>query len=290
MSGGILPLTDGTLQLLTLKHPNSKDTSQQGLLQGPIQKMHLIVYDDIDKELIKKAAIRTKRGSGQSGLDTDGWRKIIVSSYFGTATSDLRKAITELVKKLFITNISNSNDCASLKSLVACRLIPLNKNPGLRPTGVGEGLRRISGEIVMMISKAAGLLKVYAGQEAGAEAAIHAVHGIFKDHATEAVLCIDAENAYNAINRKAMLHNISVICPIISTYISNCYNTPAGLFIIEGSEILSKEGTTQGDPATMATHALGITSLTHHLLEITSSNKLYSKEIAFANYYCSWSC
>ena len=93
---------------------------------------------------------------------------------------------------------------------------------------------------------------------------------------------IDAENAYNTINRKAMLHNISVICPIISTYISNCYNTPAGLFIIEGTEILSKEGTTKGDPTAMAAHALGITPLTHHLLEKTSSNKLYSKEIAYA--------
>ena len=122
MSGGILPLTDETLQPLKLKHPDAKETSQQALLQGPIQKMHPIVYDVIDEELIKKAAIRTKRGSGSSGLDADGWRRIIVSSCFGTATLDLRKAIAELVKKLCITNISNRNDCASLKSLVACRL------------------------------------------------------------------------------------------------------------------------------------------------------------------------
>ena len=133
MSGGILPLTDETLQPLKLKHPDAKETSQQALLQGPIQKMHPIVYDVIDEELIKKAAIRTKRGSGSSGLDADGWRRIIVSSCFGTATLDLRKAIAELVKKLCITNISNSNDCAFLESLVACRLIPLNKSPGLRP-------------------------------------------------------------------------------------------------------------------------------------------------------------
>ena len=33
MSGGILPLTDETLQLLELKHPDAKDTSQQALLQ-----------------------------------------------------------------------------------------------------------------------------------------------------------------------------------------------------------------------------------------------------------------
>ena len=92
----------------------------------------------------------------------------------------------------------------------------------------------------MMISKqdvmkVAVSLQVFAGQEAGAEAARHVVHDIFKNHTTEAVLLIDAENAFNTINRKAMLHNISFICPIISTYISNCYSTPAHLFIIEGT-------------------------------------------------------
>ena len=93
--------------------------------------MHPIVYDDIDEELTKKAAIR-KRGSGPSGVDADGWRRIIVSSCYGAATSDLRKAIAELLKNLCITNISNNNDYVSLKSLVACRLIPLNKNSGLK--------------------------------------------------------------------------------------------------------------------------------------------------------------
>ena len=163
----ILPLTDETLQLLKLKHPDAKDTSQQALLQVPIQKMHPIVYDDIDEELIKKAAIGTTGGSAPSGLDADGWRRIIVSSCFAAATSDLRKAILELVKKLCITNISNRNDCASWESLGACRSIPLNKNPGLRPIGVEEVLRRISGKVVMMISKqdvmkAAGSLQVCA--------------------------------------------------------------------------------------------------------------------------------
>ena len=80
-----------------------------------------------------------------------------------------------------------------------------------------------------------------------------------------------------------MLHNISVLCPIISTYISNYYNTTARLFIIGQTEILSKEGTTQGDPTVMAAYALGLTHLIQHLREITSSSKLYSKEITYAD-------
>ena len=80
-------------------------------------------------------------------------------------------------------------------------LILLNKNPGLRPIGVGEVLRRISGKVVMMISKqdvtkATGSLQVCAEQEAGAEAAIHAVHDIFKDHTTEVVLLFDEKICY----------------------------------------------------------------------------------------------
>ena len=107
----------------------------------------------------------------------------------------------------------------------------------------GKGIKENTGEVVIMISeqdvmKVAGLLQVCAGQEAGAEAAIHAVNDVFKDHTTEAVLLINDEKAFNAINRKAMLHNISVLCPIVSTYINNCYNTPVhycrGRYFLKG--------------------------------------------------------
>ena len=40
-----------------------------------------------------------------------------------------------------------------MESLVACRLIPLNKNPGLIPIEVEKVLRRISGKVVTMMSK-----------------------------------------------------------------------------------------------------------------------------------------
>ena len=48
---------------------------------------------------------------------------------------------------------------------------------------------------------------------------------------TEAVLLDDADNALNFINRKAMLYNISITCPLITTFIANCYMEPARLFV-----------------------------------------------------------
>ena len=106
------------------------------------------------------------------------------------------------------------DDINFIQSCTACRLISLNKNPGLRQIGVGEVLRRIAGKVVMYLSKFhvsgdAGSLQVCAGQESGAEAAIHAMYDIFT-----------AENAFNAINGKVMLHNISILCPIRPTSVA----------------------------------------------------------------------
>ena len=57
------------------------------------------------------------------------------------------------------------------------------------------------------------------------------------------------------------MHNIQVQCPIIATYAINTYRLSARLFITGGQEILSTEGTTQGDLLTMGLHALSIQPL-----------------------------
>ena len=106
---------------------------------------------------------------------------------------------------------------------------------------------------------------------------------IFANEDTEADLLIDTENAFNTISRKVMLHNLNFICPIITTYITNCYIAPERLFIIGGGEIFSEEGTTQDDPTAMGTYALGILPLIHFLLEFISINHLSAKEVAFAD-------
>ena len=81
--------------------------------------------------------------------------------------------------------------------------------------------------------------------------AICAMHDIYNDEHSEAALLVDAKKAFNSINSNAMLHNISILCPTISTSTSNCYQSAVCLFVIGGKEILSKEGTTQGNPTSM---------------------------------------
>ena len=112
----------------------------------------------------------------------------------------------------------------SLEAFLASRLIPLDKNSRLRPIGVGEVIRRIIGKSVVHtwkkdIIRSVGNLEICAGHESGCEAAIHAMSQIFNEEDSEAVLLIDAFNAFNAVNCKLFLHNVSVICPEIVVFV-----------------------------------------------------------------------
>ena len=141
------------------------------------------------------------------------WRKM-VSSYKDTSAGlcDSVAAATRRIATEFV-------DPQSLEALMANRGIPLDKCPGLRPVGIGEIKRRVTGKAIMHIvnndiQEAAGPLQLCAGQSAGVEAAVHAMRKFFAADETDAVLLIDADNAFNRANRKVVLHNIQYVCPI----------------------------------------------------------------------------
>ena len=112
---------------------------------------------------------------------------------------------------------------------------------------------------------------------------IHAIHDVFNDDNITGIFMIDEENAFNLISQKIKLHNLKLICPIIATYIESCYMCPVRLFIIGGGELLSKDGTTKGDPTSMGVYALGTLPLLQFLLGFTLVNQLNAKEVAFAD-------
>ena len=83
---------------------------------------------------------------------------------------------------------------------------------------------------------------------------------VYESPEIEAVILIDASNAFNSLNREAALRNIQQLCPPLSRIIINTYWEDPQLFI-DGSTLYSKEGTTQGDPLAMAMYAIAITPL-----------------------------
>jgi len=99
------------------------------------------------------------------------------------------------------------------------------------------------------------------GRKAGSEAAIHAIKELFEMEQSEAVLFVEAANALNSVNKQVLLYNISISCPSIATFVKNCYQTPARLFVIGEQELGSREGTTQGDPLGIAIYAIAISPM-----------------------------
>ena len=145
----------------------------------------------------------------------------------------------------------------------------------MRPIGIGEVLRRIIGKSVigllkLDIQEAAGPLQTCAGLRSGIEASIHASKRAWQNQSTEALIQVDADNAFNRLNRQVALHNIKQICPPLHMYLQNHYQKAAKLTVNDTSKqeiLFSEEGCTQGDVAAMALYALGIKPLVDTLAE-----------------------
>ena len=88
-------------------------------------------------------------------VDTDSWKYFLNSRSYGSQPTHLAEAVCGLAKRLCSENVHPD----MLEEYVACRLVPLGKgadksgNPGIRPIGIGETLRRIVVKAVTTILK-----------------------------------------------------------------------------------------------------------------------------------------
>ena len=124
------------------------------------------------------------------------------------------------------------------------------------------------------ITRAAGVSQVCAGHPSGCEAAIHALRKVFASMSTDAVLLVDADNAFNRLNRAVALHNIRYTCPPLATILTNIYRAPSRLFVTGGMVLSSEEGTTQGCPLSMAMYALSAVPLINKCQSVLSTDDL----------------
>ena len=191
----------------------------------------------LTSDVVKWTSLHTHGVAGPSGVDAFAWRRMCTS--LQEASVGLCEALASVACCL---STSLVDDPAVLMPFVACRLIPLNK----RPIGIGDVPRWIIAKAILHvlgedIVSAAGPLQTCAGHAAGSEAAVHAIRKMFKDSECEAVLLIDASNAFNYINRQAALHNISVLCPFnyLWSYSGSPKHLPTKLHQYEKQTIFS---------------------------------------------------
>ena len=85
--------------------------------------------------MVRDAALRTKGLGGSSGVDANGFRRILASKSFKKSGTDLCAAIAAMTRRLCTEFI----DPLGIEAILANRLIPLDKGEGaVRPIGVGE--------------------------------------------------------------------------------------------------------------------------------------------------------
>ena len=270
------------MDILKSKHPPAQPASPDALPQGITDPPDLppVVFDQITASSIRCAALRTKGAAGPSGIDAHGWRRLCTS--FKSASHDLCHALAAIAKRLCTTFVAPEG----IAPLLACRLIALDKCPGVRPIGICETPRRIIAKAVLFATKgdlqdAAGPKQLCAGQIAGIEAAVHAMRSIFSSEDTEAILLVDASNAFNSLNRQVALHNIRHLCPSLANILINTYREPSELFI-DGQVIWSEEGTTQGDPLAMPLYALATIPLINRLSSVSDTKQVWYADDASA--------
>ena len=169
-------------EILEEKHPNASPVHADAILcDDPTNDdFHPIVFDGITSEVIRVSALHTEGSAGPSGVDAMSWRRLCTA--FGQKSNDLCSALAAFARSICTTYV----DLSGLTAYTSCRLVPLDKCPGVRPVGIGEVVRRIIGKAVMRTVKhdlqdAVGTIQLCAGQVAGCEAAVHAMRHIFAE-------------------------------------------------------------------------------------------------------------
>ena len=242
------------LDVLREKHPPAHPIHPDALLDFEPEPSHPVIFENLCGDSMRHVALHCQGAAGPSGMDAAGWRRMC-TMYHG-ASKRLCNALAVAAKRI----CTSYTDPEILRPFIACRLILLSKNPGVRPIGICDTLRRIMGKAILKvlgpeIQTVAGSAQLCARQPSGCEAAVHAIEDIMSDPSVEGVLMVDAWNAFNSLNRAVMLRNLQVLCPSLAVPAINFYRSNAELFVGEET-ILSQEGTTQGDPLSMAIYAL----------------------------------
>ena len=132
-----VPSKEGTScivrEILLELHPTGKHPNHESLLSISCQKslpFDPVLFEALDGALIQKVALRCRGCAGPTGLDAHAWKRMYTS--FKQASWNPCSATAGVACRICTKRV----DPDGLTALVMCRLIPLNKCPGVRPIGV----------------------------------------------------------------------------------------------------------------------------------------------------------
>lgn len=243
------------------KHPSPKMPNPDLFtLPEDLPDMPPLLEVDITCNHVEQVARKLHGGGGPTGTTSENWKDFLLR--FGEASLHLRKSIAELTMKLNNEYVPWNQ----IQALMSSRLVALDKCPGVRPIGIGECLRRIISKCMILatsseVTEACGHSQLCSGLSSGIEGGIHAMNDIFQNKCLPGsnwgMLLVDADNAFNSVNRQLALWQARIYWPHCARFLYNTYNGHAELVIRDSDmRLCSKEGVTQGDPLAMPLYAL----------------------------------
>ena len=129
---------------------------------------------DFTEDDVTRVASKFSGTAGTMGAEAIELRNCLLR--FGCASEELRVVVARLID--WMANSSPPWD--AYRALMACRLVALDKWPGVRPVGIGDTLHQALAKLIMMAAgdqakTACGNLQLCAGLKSGIEGATHTV-------------------------------------------------------------------------------------------------------------------
>lgn len=254
-SDAAAPDTAETLSALESKHPLSSPSSQLPPPPDPTERTPTATVEDV------QAAVASFRGGSAGGLDglsPQHYKDLI----FGT-TGDTGRVVLESVTQLVNLMLSGKVCTEITDVLYGANLCALKKKDGgIRPIAVGNAIRRVVSKICCkhiapILSDKFQPTQLGFGSKGGCEAAVHAARAFLTSGAGEVLLKVDVRNAFNSVEREALLTQIKEVVPEIYHYMWQCYGEKTKL-VYRNHLLYSAAGCQQGDPLGPAIFSLAI--------------------------------
>ena len=305
-NGGVLQPSDTctksgrpVMDVLKEKHPPLREPPLIGTKEGSFEPMEddewtTPIPVNVSSDIIESVATRLTGAAGPDGVDSVDLKHWLLR--FGKESEALRQELAHWTDWL----ANHHPPWAAYRALMAGRLVALDKQPGVRPLGIGSIFRRLMAKSVIKVigrqaTHSCGSLNLCAGLPAGIEGAVHAMSTVshplpneddnplpppppeeneaprppnipFEPAEPSGTLLVDARNGFNELSRKAMLWTVRRLWPNGALFSFNCYKHSSLLIVREKGGpchiLLSHEGVTQGDPLSMLLYGITLSPLT----------------------------
>ena len=160
---------------------------------------------------------------------------------------------------------------------------------GLSPIAIGEVLRRLTGKALCAVVKEQAKtffepFQLGVACPGGCEASVHSARAWTRGAATghtKGLVKLDFENAFNTVNRQAVLQEVFEWFPSLMRWCNWCYGQHSNLVFGDNPALPSQSGVQQGDPLGPLFFAAALQPLVKELHEL----RVDGKKLDLCNFY-----